>query len=118
MKRLFVSLLVTLILYIIYVDLSIGTIPNTNNETIESIEVDSKVNHIEETVIASFSKTVEQGDTVLSIIESQLKGAIPVPIEKVVNDFVVLNKGKNPEEIQAGKSYLFPDYSKSDSNSQ
>ncbi|MCM3599564.1 hypothetical protein M3175_02395 [Robertmurraya korlensis] len=116
MKRLFVSLLVTLILYIIYVDLSIGTIPNTTNETIESIEVDSKVNQIDETVLVTFSKTVEQGDTVLSIIESQLKGSIPVPIEKVVNDFIILNKGKKPEEIQAGKSYLFPDYSKSDSN--
>jgi hypothetical protein len=112
MKRLFVSLLVTLILYIIYVDLSIGTIPH--NETIESVEVNST----EETVIASFSKTVEQGDTVLSIIESQLEGAVPVPIEKIVNDFIVLNNGKKPEEIQAGKLYLFPDYSKSDSNSQ
>lgn len=118
MKRLFVSLFVTLILYIIYVDLSIGTIPNVNHETAESIEVDSKVNHIEETVIESFSQTVNQGDTVLSIIEAHLEAAIPVPIETVVNDFIVLNKGKKPEEIQAGKSYLFPDYSKSDSNSQ
>lgn len=118
MKRLFVSLLVTLIVYIIYVDLSIGTIPNTNNKTIESIKVDSNVNHTEETVIASFSKTVEQGDTVLSIIEAQLEGAIPVPIEKVVNDFIILNEGKKPEEIHAGKIYLFPDYSKSDSISQ
>lgn len=118
MKRLFVSLLVTLIVYIIYVDLSIGTIPNTNNKTIESIKVDSKVNHTEETVIASFSKTAEQGDTVLSIIEAQLEGAIPVPIEKVVNDFIILNEGKKPEEIHAGKIYLFPDYSKSDSISQ
>jgi N-methylhydantoinase B/oxoprolinase/acetone carboxylase alpha subunit len=116
MKRLFVSLLVTLILYIIYVDLSIGTIPH--NETIESVEVDSKVNHTEETVIASFSKTVEQGDTVLSIIEAQLDGAVPVPLEKIVDDFILLNKGEKPEEIQAGKLYLFPDYSKSDSNSQ
>ncbi|SHP87600.1 Uncharacterised protein [Mycobacteroides abscessus subsp. abscessus] len=116
MKRLLVSLLVTLILYIIYVDLSIGTIPH--NETIESVEVNSEVNSNEETVIPSFSKTVEQGDTVLSIIESQLEGAVPVPIEKIVNDFIVLNNGKKPEEIQAGKLYLFPDYSKSESNSQ
>ncbi|WP_066049714.1 hypothetical protein [Robertmurraya korlensis] len=116
MKRLFLFLLVTLILYIIYVDLSIGTIPN--NQTVESIEVDSKTIQVEETVIPSFSRTVEQGDTVLSIIETELEGAVPVPIEKIVNDFILLNKGKKPEEIQAGKSYLFPDYSKSDNNSQ
>jgi hypothetical protein len=116
MKRLFLFLLVTLILYIIYVDLSIGTIPN--NQTVESVEVDSKAIQVEETVIPSFSRTVEQGDTVLSIIETELEGAVPVPIEKIVNDFILLNKGKKPEEIQAGKSYLFPDYSKSDNNSQ
>jgi hypothetical protein len=116
MKRLFLFLLVTLILYIIYFDLSTGTIPNT--QTIETVEVDSKVVHIEESTIASFSKTVEQGDTVLSIIESKVEGAIPVPIEKIVKDFSLLNKGKKPEEIQAGKSYLFPDYSKSERNSQ
>lgn len=114
MKRLFLFLLATLIFYIIYFDLSTGTIPNT--QTIETVEVDSKVDYIDESVIASFSETVEQGDTVLSIIESKLKGAIPVPIEKIVQDFSLLNKGKKPEEIQAGKSYLFPDYSKLDSN--
>ena len=116
MKRLFIFLLVTLILYIIYFDLSTGTIPNT--QTIETVEVNSKVNQIEEYTLASFSKTVEQGDTVLSIIESKLEESIPVPIEKIVQDFSLLNKGKKPEEIQAGKSYLFPDYSKLEKTTQ
>jgi len=106
MKRLCLFLLVALVLYVVYFDLSVGTLPNVSVLT----ESSGTINEIEEEKMSSFSVKVKKGETVLSIVEMHIDGPIPVPIEQVVKDFSILNNGKKPEEIQYGRTYLFPDY--------
>jgi Tfp pilus assembly PilM family ATPase len=64
--------------------------------------------------MAYFEKTVENGDTVLTIIEHQLGQSLPVPISEVVTDFQKLNNDLPPQQIQLGKKYKFPDYSQAE----
>lgn len=91
-----------LVLYVIYYDLSQGTLP--------AIAEPKVVSNTQETLIPYFEKKVDHGDTVLSVVEKQLDQSIPVSIEKVVNDFKELNDGLKPEQIKFGQSYKFPDY--------
>lgn len=104
MKRLFGVFLTVLILYAVYVDLSHGTLPTNETPKIEAKAVNPTPN------TAYFEVVVKPGDTVLSIIESELDMSIPVPISQVIEDFQALNEGLNPEQIQIGKPYKFPKY--------
>lgn len=109
MKRLFGLVIIALILFIIYYDLSKGTLPITI-ETTSAAQVENTEQEDTTVEIEYFEKKVASGDTVLSIIESQLDAAIPVSIQKVIDDFSSLNKGVSAEKIQIGKTYKFPDY--------
>jgi len=107
----FVALVVAIIvLYSVYYDLKIGTIPATTHA--------SEVKTPQETTTAKSTvpfqqKVVEPGDTVLTVVEQLEKGPISVPINKVIHDFQKLNNGIKPEEIQIGQEYKFPVYKKS-----
>ncbi|MHC0035897.1 hypothetical protein [Pseudoneobacillus sp. C159] len=90
--------------FIIFFDLTNGTLPQTK-ETQEPIEVMGNV------TLPFFKRKIVAGDTVLSVIENNLKAPIPVSIDQVVSDFVKLNEGASPNKIQIGKTYRFPDYS-------
>ncbi|MDZ5470974.1 hypothetical protein SM124_04325 (plasmid) [Bacillus sp. 31A1R] len=104
MKRLLGFLMFILVMYVVYYDLSQGTLPAIAEPTMVTTTT-------EETTISYFEKKVEHGDTVLSVIEKQLDQSIPVSIEKVVNDFIELNAGLKPEQIKFGQTYKFPNYS-------
>lgn len=106
MKRLVGVLVTVLILYCIYYDLSYGTLPVVKTE--QKPEIETMV--IGE--MTYFESTVENGDTVLTIIETQLGHSLPIPISEVVTDFQKLNNDLPPQQIQPGKKYKFPDYSK------
>lgn len=107
MKRLSALIILILVVYVIYFDLSKGTLPITVETTTSAVS-EKVVN--EEVKINYFERKIESGDTVLSIIEKQLDSAIPVPIQRVVQDFHSLNDGMDAEKIQIGKTYKFPDY--------
>ncbi|MEQ2526200.1 hypothetical protein EKG37_05260 [Robertmurraya yapensis] len=109
MKRLFGLVIIALILFIIYYDLSKGTLPITI-ETTTAAQVENTEQENVTVEMDYFEKEVVSGDTVLSIIESQLDSAIPVSIQEVINDFSSLNKGISVEKIQIGKTYKFPNY--------
>ena len=108
MKRLVGVLVTVLILYCIYYDLSYGTLPAVKTE--QQPEIETMVTED----MAYFEKTVENGDTVLTIIEHQLGQSLPVPISEVVTDFQKLNNDLPPQQIQLGKKYKFPDYSQAE----
>ncbi|PLR76972.1 hypothetical protein CU633_12950 [Bacillus sp. V3-13] len=101
MKRIAGFLIAVLLIYVIYFDLSSGTLPGVKEQKTEA-----KM----ETKPAYFESSVKPGDTVLSIIEKHIDKAVPVPIEQVITDFQGLNDGVKPNEIQIGKSYKFPEY--------
>ncbi|MCM3114844.1 hypothetical protein M3610_06030 [Neobacillus sp. MER 74] len=110
MKKLFGFLLAVLIIYVIYIDLTVGTLPSSLTQ-----QVDAKVEAPKLQVksdLPSFEAKVEPGATVISIVEHQLDKPLPVSITDLIQDFRKLNPGETPEKIQIGSTYHFPDYSK------
>lgn len=109
MKKLIVLLVSILCIYVIYFDLTQGTLPQPHIQT-------KKADAIAENKISAsqpyFEVKVAPGETVLTIVEHQLAHNVPVAIDDVITDFEKLNSGLQPEKIQIGKSYRFPDYSK------
>jgi len=104
MKKLFGALIILLVCYIVFFDLTHGTLPVVK----EKIEPKMTV---EAAGIPFFEEKVMTGDTVLTIVERKLNSQTPVSIDEIVTDFVKLNDGIYPEKIQIGKTYRFPDYS-------
>lgn len=111
MKRLFIAFIAVLVLYAIYHDLTQGSI-SLPEETTEEKAVPASTPP--SSTIPFKEKTVKPGDTVLSIVEKNSKGPLPVSISKVISDFQKLNEGIKPEEIQIGKAYKFPKYKEAD----
>jgi hypothetical protein len=107
LRRLFLTLLSVLILYVIYHDFTKGTLQIETNEN-NSVPVSTTSN------IPFFVVEVKPGETVLTIVEKNLDKQIPVSITRVISDFEQLNDGEKPEKILIGKQYRFPDYSKSE----
>jgi hypothetical protein len=109
MKKIFGFLLTVLVIYVIYFDLTVGTLPSNTAQ-----QVDAKVETIIEPKagIPSFEAEVKPGETVISIVEHQINKTLPVSISELIEDFKKLNPGKSPEKIQIGSTYHFPDYSK------
>jgi hypothetical protein len=106
MKKMAGVLLSILVIYVIYFDLNRGTLPAGQSQSMEASTIPSA-----ESDAVFFEKKVNPGETVLSIIELNLDGPIPVSIDQVVSDFSELNNGLRPEEIKSGKTYKFPKYS-------
>ncbi|KQL53530.1 hypothetical protein AN964_08495 [Heyndrickxia shackletonii] len=108
MKK-FVALIVAIIvLYSVYYDLKIGTIPAATHAS----EVKTPQETTAKPTVPFQLKEVEPGETVLTIVEQLEKGPLSVPINKVIHDFQKLNNGIKPEEIQIGQEYKFPVYKK------
>ncbi|WP_453994952.1 hypothetical protein [Bacillus nitroreducens] len=105
MKRFFAFLAIAFILYIIYYDVRIGTLPTTKGEKIEAVEV------ITTTQNNPFLEVeVKPGDTLLSIVEELNEGKKMSSIESVINDFEMLNPQSEAALLQIGKTYKFPLY--------
>ncbi|MEH7120734.1 hypothetical protein V7128_25490 [Neobacillus vireti] len=110
MKKLFGILLSILVIYVIYYDLTVGTLP-----TSAPLPADAKaeqVTAVSKSKIPSFDAEVEPGDTVISIVEHRINKSLPVSINDLIEDFQTLNGGRSPEKIRIGATYHFPDYSK------
>ncbi|MFT8320371.1 MAG: hypothetical protein ABF649_05635 [Bacillus sp. (in: firmicutes)] len=103
MKRLVITALILITVYVIYFDLNHGTLSPTQEP---AIEVQASPN----TSIPSFQHKVQTGDTVLLIAEDKLNKSLPVSIDQLIKDFKQLNHNLSPEDIQVGKLYYFPDY--------
>lgn len=108
MKKLFGVLFTLLIIYVIYIDLTAGTLPSAATEKVNPQVEASKQ---PPSGIPSFQAKVKTGQTVISIVENKLQKQLPVSISELIEDFQTLNPGKTPEKIQIGATYQFPDYS-------
>jgi hypothetical protein len=108
MKRFMFVCLFLLVLYTMYYDLRVGTLPYMSEATPASVQSEAQEEesaHVKKVKIAA-------GQTVLSVVE-HLNQSVEVSIEKIVADFKRLNPGVNPNDIQTGKVYAFPIYSES-----
>ncbi|WP_251555047.1 LysM peptidoglycan-binding domain-containing protein [Neobacillus muris] len=111
MKKLLGLIIAILIIYVIYFDLTVGTLGLPAAEKTEA-NAASTVQAKPETDIPAFSAKVKPGETVISIVEHQINKPLPVSISTLIEDFKKLNPGESPEKIQIGTTYHFPDYSK------
>ncbi|MBM7651650.1 hypothetical protein [Neobacillus cucumis] len=113
MKKLIGFLLSILVIYVIYYDLTVGTLPTSPAQKVDAkVEQVTPSSSLNSTTIPSFDAKVEPGDTVMSIVEHRINKSLPVSITELIEDFQTLNGGKSPEKIQIGLTYHFPDYSK------
>lgn len=112
MKRLGGVLLLLVLGYIFYYDITIGTLPllHTYSKS-KTTSAEVSKNDQKENISGAKYKIIEvkTGDTVLSITEEINKKKIP-SIEKVVTDFKGLNQNESPAKMQIGKKYKFPLY--------
>lgn len=109
MKRIFLFLFGLLTIYVIYIDLTAGTLPKDETNKPEQTVV-TMANP--ENTMDAFEAEVEPGETLISIVENHIKKPLPVSIDELIEDFQSLNDGQAPEKIQIGSTYQFPDYSK------
>ncbi|MEK3890715.1 hypothetical protein [Bacillus sp. FSL K6-3431] len=104
MKNIAALMVGLIVIYSMYHDLTVGTLPA--NETADA-------STIEKNIISTLPYTLvemKRGETVLSILEQLSPGVLPVSIEQAVKDFTEYNNGVKPEQIQAGHTYKFPLY--------
>ena len=97
MKKIVMFIIICIVAYSIYFDISVGTLPAYSSENMDK----TNKNY--------YNIKVEPGDTVLSLIEKK-EGTLPVPIEQIIEDFSTLNKGIKPEDIKIGQTYRFKNY--------
>ncbi|WP_108670784.1 hypothetical protein [Peribacillus acanthi] len=112
MKKFIGTILFLLVVYVLYYDLSIGTLPAAAPKTSE--DSSNKVKQEEKQVrpikeMNYVEVTVKPGDTLLSIIEKR-EGKLSQSIPKIIDDFILLNNGLAPDQIQMGKKYKIPTY--------
>ncbi|MFJ5715385.1 LysM peptidoglycan-binding domain-containing protein [Neobacillus sp. NPDC093127] len=110
MKQLFGFLFAILIIYVIYFDLTVGTLPASFTQQHVDAKVETTVKS--KTDLPSFDAKVKPGETVISIVEHKINKPLPVSISHLIDDFRKLNPDQTPEKIKIGSTYHFPDYSK------
>src|SRR3954470_22240629 len=93
MKRIFLFLFGILTIYVIYVDLTAGTLPKDKTQT--AVKTAVTMSSLENTIEA-FEAEVEPGETLISIVESHIDKSLPVSINQLIEDFQTLNPGQAP----------------------
>jgi hypothetical protein len=106
MKRLMLYFTLCFIVFIIYFDLTTGTLPDSMKMTAEPAL--APVSDPDPSDIPFIETKVKPGDTLLTIIERE-EGHLPLSIEEMIADFQELN-GIKPEAMQIGKIYKIPSY--------
>lgn len=111
MKRLSLLLIGLFLCYIIYYDFQFGTLPAVSQAASDNktIPVVNPTSTSTTTKIDYFEQKVQQGDTVLTIIE-KYHNMLPASIEQISKDFEELNSDTKANSIITGKIYRFPSY--------
>ncbi|RFU64302.1 hypothetical protein D0469_19055 [Peribacillus saganii] len=110
MKRLALFLTIVFISYIIYVDVTKGTLPGAATETAATEEVNTRPSEAGELAEIPFKKIkIQPGDTLLSLVEKNKNGS-SIDIQTIIKDFQLLNNGLKPEEMKSGSTYKVPSY--------
>ncbi len=105
MKKLVGLLLFILIIYCIYFDMTVGTLPHDHSQKAVTETIEKP-----DSTIPYFEASVEPGDTLITIVEHKLGRPLNVSMDKLIRDFQTLNPGQPANQIQIGKTYRFPYY--------
>jgi hypothetical protein len=120
LKRLLLFISFCFTLFIIYFDLTTGTLPASHPPASTGEPASHPPASTGEPAVpasqpasapsAAYKEiTMQPGDTLLSIVEKE-KGESNHPIETIISDFQSLNEGLKPENMQIGKTYKIPVY--------
>jgi len=109
MKKLLWLFALLCIILAVYHDVTYGTLPTYNEAKTATMEKTSVQSHSQPYKVVK----TRAGDTVISIMERERKGPLPVSIQKLIADFEKLNPGVKADSLQIGKSYKFPIYNES-----
>lgn len=109
MKRLLLFISFCFTLFIIYFDMTTGTLPASHPPASTGEPAVPASQHASAPSAAYKEITMKPGDTLLSIVETE-KGGSNQPIETIITDFQSLNEGLKPEDMQIGKTYKIPVY--------
>lgn len=102
MKKAAIAFILCLSIYIIYRDVTTGTL---------GVSMKTTANHERAAKEIPYKTvTVTPGDTLLSIMEKQQHGPLPVSIDKAIADFEALNPGEKAQTLKIGKKYKIPVY--------
>ncbi|WP_044894780.1 LysM domain-containing protein [Bacillus alveayuensis] len=107
MKKLTWFFILCFVAYIVYHDVTNGTLPAAT-KTAASQTQEAKT---EDGDLLNYkTMKVKAGDTILSIMEKERDRPLPISIEQLIKDFETLNPGVKAESLQIGKTYKFPVY--------
>ncbi|PLS15218.1 hypothetical protein CVD28_23095 [Bacillus sp. M6-12] len=110
MKRLALLLTIVFISYIIYIDITKGTLPGAATETAAIEAVNTKTSKAGQHEEISYKEVkVQPGDTLLSLVEKDKNGS-SIDIQTIIKDFQSLNGGLKPEDMKSGSTYKVPSY--------
>lgn len=109
MKKLLWLFVLLCMILVIYHDVTYGTLPTYEEAETTTMEKASVQSHSQPYKVVK----TRAGDTVISIMEREMKGPLPVSIQKLIADFEKLNPGVKADSLQIGKSYKFPNYNES-----
>ncbi|WP_153123447.1 LysM peptidoglycan-binding domain-containing protein [Peribacillus tepidiphilus] len=109
MKKLLTFFAFCLMVYVVYYDLSVGTLPAIKPTIQPVMEASAESN--KEDIIPYIEVKIKAGDTLLSILERK-EGKLRAPIDQILEDFQKLNEGVKPDSLQIGKTYKIPVYKK------
>ncbi|GGL40105.1 LysM peptidoglycan-binding domain-containing protein [Sporolactobacillus putidus] len=100
MKKRIFTLLILIVCWTSYTDLTSGSLPAGTAAKTSAQSVNAPL---------SFQKiTVAPGDTLLSVAE-RINKTSP-SIDQVIKDFAILNPSVDPNHLQIGRAYAFPYY--------
>jgi hypothetical protein len=109
LKRLLLFISFCFTLFIIYFDLTTGTLPASHPPAPTGDPAVPASQPASAPSAAYKEITMQPGDTLLSIVEKE-KGESNHSIETIISDFQSLNEGLKPENMQIGKTYKIPVY--------
>lgn len=99
-KRLTIFLLIILISYIVYYDISYGTFHTTEIQQVSNVPSELYFQEIE----------ITSGDTLLTLVELNSDSIHIPPSKVIIDDFQSLNPFVEPNKLQIGKVYKIPVY--------
>ncbi|MBB6448862.1 hypothetical protein HNR44_000811 [Geomicrobium halophilum] len=110
MKKWIWILAIATVGFAIYYDVSRGTLPmmDVSSEVTDDLQVEETNGSL------AYDRTVdieiEPGQSLLTVVEELHETGTPVAIETIKEDFIHLNEGQPPEQLEHGQVYTFPLY--------
>jgi len=101
------------ILYIVYYDVSNGTLPSFKKELelVEQGEVlETSATPVQTSSLPFQEVEVKAGDTLISLVEKLSSNKSTLSIDTLVKDFETLNPGEQANSLIIGKKYKIPIY--------